>query len=331
VAPAGLGVLLCNLGTPDAPTAPALKRYLIEFLGDPRVVDLPRWKWLPLLHGIIAPRRAPRSAALYASIWTKEGSPLLATSRRIAEKLAGALRARYVDEVEVALGMRYGNPSIAAALDELVAKGCGKILLFPLYPQYSAATTASTCDAFFRTLDTRRDLPEVRTVRSYAGDKAYLRALTASVRDFWAREDSGAPQRLLISFHGLPTRYAKAGDPYPKECERTAALLAAGLRLPKDRWQLGYQSRFGREEWLKPYTGATLERWGREGVESTDVICPGFAADCLETLQEIAIENAARFARAGGGSLRYIPALNDREDHIAALAALAGRHLCGWE
>jgi len=331
VARAGLGVLLCNLGTPDAPTAPALKRFLIEFLSDPRVVDLPRWKWLPLLHSIIAPRRAPRSAELYAAVWTKEGSPLLATSRKIATKLAGALRARYVDEVEVELGMRYGNPSIAAALDELVARGCRKILLFPLYPQYSATTTASTYDAFFATLDTRRDLPEVRTVRSYAGETAYVRALAASVQESWAREGAGEPQRLLISFHGIPVCYAKAGDPYPKECERTATLLAAGLRLDRSRWQLAYQSRFGREEWLKPYTDATLEHWGRDGVESVDVICPGFAADCLETLQEIAIENAERFTRAGGGTLRYIPALNDREDHIAAIAAIAGRHLCGWE
>jgi ferrochelatase len=314
-----IGILVSNLGTPDAPTPAALKRYLREFLKDPRVIDLPRWKWLPLLELLILPRRSPKSAAAYAKVWTPEGSPLLLTSKRqralLEEKLG----------VPVALGMRYGNPSIARALDELLAKGSRRVLVLPLYPQYAAATTASTFDALGDALKRLRVVPEIRTVCSYHDDALYIRALARSIREVW--EKGGAPKRLLLSFHGLPRRYVDLGDPYRRECEETARLLAAELGFP---CELAFQSRFGREEWLKPYTDETLAAWGREKLESVDVVCPGFSADCLETIEEIDQENRERFEHEGGGRFRYIPALNDRVDHVEALAAVARRGLAGW-
>jgi len=313
------GILLSNLGTPDAPTPPALRRYLREFLSDRRVIDLPRWKWWPILNLLVLTTRPKRSAALYRAVWTPEGSPLLVTGRALAAALAREL------SLPVALGMRYGNPSIPSALDRLVAEGCDRVLLLPLYPQYAAATTASTFDAFFDALRARRDLPAVRTLHDYHDDALYIAALAGSAREVWQRE--GPPRRLLISFHGIPRRYADAGDPYPRQCEATARLLAAALGLSQDAWALSYQSRFGREEWLTPYTDETLRRWGGERLDAVDVICPGFAADCLETLEEIDVENREIFRGAGGGAFRYIPALNARADHVAALAALARRHL----
>jgi ferrochelatase len=313
------GVLLANLGTPDAPTAPALRRYLREFLSDPRVIELPRWKWWPILNLFVLTTRPKRSAALYRTVWTAEGSPLLVTGRRQAAALAARL------SLPVALGMRYGSPSIAAAAAELVAKGCGRILLLPLYPQYAAATTASTFDAATDALRRLRAVPELRTVHQYHSEPLYVRALAASVREVWGR--GGEPERLLLSFHGIPKRYAEAGDPYPRHCEETAALLAKELGLGADRCRLAFQSRFGREEWLRPYTDETLAAWGKERLASVDVLCPGFAADCLETLEEIAVQNREIFEHAGGGRFRYVPALNDRADHIEALAAVAARHL----
>jgi len=317
------GVLLANLGTPDAPTTPALKRFLREFLSDRRVIDLPRWKWWPLLNFVILPRRSPRSAAAYKRVWTDEGSPLLAIGRRQAAKLKAAL------DLPVALGMRYGNPSIASALEELEAENCRRILVLPLYPQYAGATTLSTMDAVQAALRGRREPPEVGIVDSYENAPEYLAALANSVRDVWKKD--GEPERLLMSFHGIPVRYAMAGDPYPQHCERTARGLAKELGLADDRWLLSFQSRFGKEEWLKPYTDKTLEAWGNDKLKSVDVICPGFAADCLETLEEIDMENREIFAKAGGGRFRYIAALNDRDDHIAALAAVARRQLAGSE
>ncbi len=321
-AQATTGILVSNLGTPDAPTPEALKRYLREFLTDPRVIDLPRWKWRLLLELLILPRRAPRSAAAYRKVWTADGSPLLAIAKRQAEKLEAALLVRLSRLVPVALGMRYGSPSIASALKRL--EGCRRVLLLPLYPQYAAATTASTVDALGDALRRVRVVPELRTVHSYHDEPLYIRALAQSVREAWAE---GPPKQLLLSFHGLPRRYVDLGDPYRQQCEETARLLAAELRFP---CTAAFQSRFGREEWLKPYTDETLAAWGRDG-ESVDVLCPGFSADCLETLEEIDQQYRELFERAGGGRFRYIPALNDRADHVEALAAIAARHLQGWD
>jgi ferrochelatase len=314
------GILVSNLGTPDAPTPAALKRYLREFLKDPRVIDLPRWKWIPLLELLILPRRSPKSAEAYEKVWTPEGSPLLSISKRQRALLEQALK------LPVALGMRYGNPSIASALDELVAKGCGRVLVLPLYPQYAAATVASTFDALGDALKRLRVVPDIRTVRSYHDDRGYIGALARSIREVW--EKDGAPKRLLLSSHGLPRRYVDLGDPYRKECEETARLLEAELGFP---CEVAFQSRFGREEWLKPYTDETLIAWGREKLESVDVACPGFSADCLETIEEIDQQNREFFEHAGGGRFRYITALNDRADHVQALAAIARKNLQGWD
>jgi ferrochelatase len=319
--PMRTGVLISNLGTPDAPTTPALRRYLREFLSDPRVIELPRWKWWPILNLFVLTTRPRKSADAYRKIWTEEGSPLLVTGRR----QAAALRTRLAEAVPVALGMRYGNPSIRSALADLLGRTCGRIVVLPLYPQYSAATTASTFDAVTDAIRRERALPELSTIGGYHDEPLYIRALAASVREVW--DGNGEPERLLTSFHGIPRRYAEAGDPYPGACEETARLLAHELGLDSNRWRLCFQSRFGREEWLKPYTDETLAAWGREGLKSVDVICPGFAADCLETLEEIDVENRAIFEQAGGGRFRYIPALNDREDHVEALAAVLERHL----
>jgi len=322
------GVLLSNLGTPAAPTAGALRRFLREFLWDPRVVEWPRPLWWLLLGGVILPLRPRRSARLYRRIWTAEGSPLLVHSRRQAAAFEEAMRGRAEGALAVELGMRYGVPSIHDALVALRRRGCQRILLLPLYPQYCAATSGSTFDAVAETLKQWRWVPELRTVNHYHDDLGYIGALAASVRECWQRE--GPPDKLLISFHGLPLRYFLAGDPYPCQCRKTARLLAEALELPGDRWQVSFQSRFGREEWLKPSTDQTLKELAGAGTGRVDVICPGFAADCLETLEEIAITNREIFYRAGGQRFRYIPALNDRPEHIQALAALAERHLQGW-
>jgi len=322
------GVLLTNLGTPDAPTAPALRRYLAEFLGDPRVVELPRWLWLPILYGVILLVRPRKSAAAYRKIWTDEGSPLLTISRR----QAAALQARLDDEtggaVRVELAMRYGRPSIPAGLERLHAAGAEHILLLPLYPQYSASTVATTFDKVADVLRGWRTQPALRTVTDYHDEPAYIEALAASVERHWRAHGRG--ERLLMSFHGIPKRYAKNGDPYPRHCGVTATLLAQRLGLAREEWKCCFQSRFGREPWLKPYTDETLAKWARAGIRDVDVICPGFPADCLETLEEIALGNAELFREQGGNSLRYVSALNDQPDHIAMLSTLARRELAGW-
>ncbi len=322
--PSPIGLLLVNLGSPDSPEPADVRRYLAEFLQDPRVVEMPRWRWLPILHGVVLNVRPRRSAAAYRKIWTEEGSPLLLHTRRQARALASRLGGA----VKVVPAMRYGNPSIAAGLAELRKAGCERLLVFPLYPQYSATTTASAFDAVTKELRNWRWIPELRLVNQYYEDDGYLDALAASVRDFHAQE--GKAEATLFSFHGIPRRYADQGDPYPSQCRRTAERLAARLELPPERWRLSYQSRMGREPWLEPATSAILERLPREGVKRVEVLCPGFAADCLETLEEIAMENRDRFLAAGGTHYRYIPCLNDRSDHIDALAAIARRHLGGW-
>ncbi len=323
-----IGVLITNLGTPDAPTARALRRYLAEFLSDRRVVDLPRAVWWPILHGIILRTRPARSAALYEKIWTEQGAPLRVISERQAMQLQERLKINHPGRVRVALGMRYGNPSLGAALRELRAAGAERLIVLPLYPQYSCSTTASTFDALAGELAQPRDLPAIRFIRDYHDHPGYLEALAASIKDAW--EDSEPAERLLFSFHGTPLRYREEGDPYYRQSLATAEQVASRLSLPAERWQVVFQSRFGRESWLQPYADETLKALPGEGVRSVDVICPGFAADCLETLEEIAIANRELFLRAGGESYRYIPALNDRTDHIEALAEIIDRELCGW-
>lgn len=321
---ARLGVLVSNLGTPDAPTAPALRRYLRTFLADRRVVDLPRIFWLPLLYGVIAPLRGRRMAAGYRKIWTPDGSPLLAIMRRQAEALRAELSGRGVDVAALELGMRYGRPSIGAALEALRRAGAERLLILPLYPQYSASTTGSTFDAVADVLRTWRRVPELHLVADYHDAPGYIAALAGSVRAHWAR--NGRAQRLLFSFHGLPRRYVAAGDPYEAQCRESARLTANALELPEDAWQVTFQSRFGREEWLQPYTDRTLRALPGRGVRRVDILCPGFSADCLETLDEIAVQNRAWFLEAGGESFHYIPALNDDPVHIGFLADLvAGR------
>jgi ferrochelatase len=327
-ADARIGVLLANLGTPDAPSPAALRRYLREFLSDPRVVEAPRALWWLILNLVILRVRPQRSARLYRTVWTAEGSPLLVTTRRQAAALAEELVRRSGASVAVEAAMRYGRPSIGSGLRRLAEQGCGRVVVLPAYPQYAAATTGSTFDAVARELTTWRNLPELRMVRSYHDHPGYIAALAASVRDAWA--DGRRPAKLILSFHGIPQRYADAGDPYPTECWRTARLLTGELGLQRRCWALTFQSRFGRERWLTPYTDKTLETLGRKALAGIDVMCPGFAADCLETLEEIAVTNREVFEHAGGTGYRYIPALNDRPDHIAALADVVSSHLAGW-
>ncbi|HEY2344889.1 MAG TPA: ferrochelatase [Xanthomonadaceae bacterium] len=316
-------VLLVNLGTPEAPTARAVRRYLAEFLHDRRVVDVSRWLWCPALHGVILPLRSPRVARNYAKIWIAgRGSPL----RVHSEDLAAAL-ARRLPQVRVALAMRYGHPGIAEVLRPLRDAGLRRLLVLPLYPQYSATTTASVFDAVDRELARWEDRPELRCVRDYHLDAGWLDAMAAHIR---AQRAQAPGERLLLSFHGIPERYVRRGDPYPRECKASAKAIAQRLRLDPEQWQLGYQSRFGREPWLGPSTADILRDWARQGIARVDVACPGFAVDCLETLDEIAIENAAVFTAKGGVALRYLSALNAEDLHVEALAGLVRRHAAGW-
>lgn len=324
----GTGVLLVNLGTPDAPTPPALRRYLAEFLSDPRVVEMPRALWLPILHGVILRLRPRKAAHAYRKVWTEEGSPLLAISRRQETALQRALQDRFRGPVTVALGMRYGNPSIASALERLRQAQVRRLLVLPLYPQYSGSTTGSTFDAVAETLKTWRWIPELRMVTQYHDEPGYVAALVGSIRDYW--QEHGRGERLLFSFHGLPKRFLLAGDPYHCECQKTGRLVAEALGLSEDQWRVAFQSRFGREEWLKPYADATLREWGAKGTGRVDVICPGFSADCLETLEEIDIQNRQLFLNAGGHDYHYIPALNARPEHVQFLTDLVAEHMQGW-
>ncbi|MES9967912.1 MAG: ferrochelatase [Sedimenticola sp.] len=314
------GILLTNLGTPDAPTTADVRRYLKEFLSDPRVVETPRLIWWLILNGIILRTRPAKSAEAYRQVWTEKGSPLLDISQRQATALQERLQQRSEQPIKVALAMRYGNPSIAEGLESLRKANARRIIVLPLYPQYSATTTASTLDAVSDVLKTWRWLPELRFISHYQDHPGYIGALAESVREYW--QQHGEPDRLLISFHGIPQDYADAGDPYPEECSTTAQLLADNLGLEAERWSMTFQSRLGRKEWLKPYTDKTLKQWGSEGTGKVHVICPGFSADCLETIEEIGQENRDYFVQAGGGEYRYIPALNDRKDHIEALTDL---------
>lgn len=324
-----IGLLLVNLGTPEAPTAPALKKYLAQFLGDRRVVALPRLLWWPILHGIILNTRPAKSAAKYAKIWTAEGSPLKVHTERQAKLVKGLLGHRGIANVTVAWGMRYGRPAVASGLNELKRAGARQIVVVPLYPQYSVSTTASTQDAVAAWAKANRDFPAPQVIADYYEHPGYLGALAQSVRDHWMKQ-GGRAGKLVMSFHGIPKRAVEKGDPYENQCRRTASLLAKELGLADDSWQLTFQSRFGAAEWLQPYTQPTLEQLARDGLDSVDIICPGFSSDCLETLEEIAQEGRDAFLEAGGRSFHYIPCLNDDPEWIHALGAVAERHLAGW-
>jgi ferrochelatase len=323
-------VLLINLGTPEAPTSAAVRRYLREFLSDRRVVEIPRALWWLILNGVILNVRPRKSAAKYAAIWTPDGSPLRVHSERQAKLLRGFLGAAG-HHVVVAHAMRYGQPSIPASLARLKAEGCTRMLLLPLYPQYSSSTTATAFDAAYAWLRALRNQPEIRTLRSFADHPGYIAALAGSVRQHWqANGRPSASYRLLMSFHGVPRYTLDKGDPYHCECQKTGRLLAEALSLGVNQYQICFQSRFGRAKWLQPYTAPTLQALGKAGVQRVDVICPGFPADCLETLEEIAIEGKAEFVQAGGREYHYIPCLNERDDWLHALADLAATHLQGW-
>jgi protoporphyrin/coproporphyrin ferrochelatase len=321
-------VLLCNLGTPDEPTPSAVRRYLAEFLADPRVVEIPRAVWLPLLYGVILPRRSSASAAKYASIWTPEGSPLKVWTERQAKRLQGWLGERG-HQVKVLPAMRYGSPSLRSQLDALAAAKVDRILLVPCYPQYSGTTTASLIDAVAGWTGGRRNIPEFRFVNRYPDDRGYVRALAKRIEKHW--RENGRGDHLVMSFHGIPERAVRLGDPYRDECMRTAQLLAAQLMLEERQYTVAFQSRFGRAKWLEPYTDPTVRELARQGVKRLDIACPGFTSDCLETLEEIAMEVRDAFMEAGGQEYRYIPCLNDDTEWIHALGAIAERNLEGWE
>jgi ferrochelatase len=322
------GVLLCNLGTPDAPTPAAVRRYLRQFLADPRVVEIPRAIWLPLLVGVILPVRARKSAAKYASIWTPDGSPLKVWTERQAKLLQGALGEAGHRGVKVRYAMRYGHPSIESQLDALKAEGATRILVLSAYPQYSGTTTASLLDDVAAWSRRIRHVPELRFVNRYHDDPGYIDALARTIGGYW--REHGRPDHFVMSFHGVPERTLKLGDPYHCECHKTARLLAARLGLEPGQYTLSFQSRFGKARWLEPYTEPTLRELARKGVARVDVACPGFTSDCLETLEEIAQEGRDAFLTAGGKAFHYIPCLNAESAWIRALAGVASTHMAGW-
>ncbi len=325
----GSAVVLVNLGTPDAPTAAALRRYLAEFLWDPRVVETPRWLWWLILHGVILRIRPARSARAYARVWTPAGSPLLTGSRALTAAVDAELQRRLgATAPRVVLAMSYGAPNLREVLEELRAQGVRRLLVLPLYPQYSGSTTASVFDAVTGILRRWRWLPELRFIADYYREPGYVQALADSVRQHWAARGRG--ERLLLSFHGIPARYLTSGDPYYCQCQVTARRLREVLGLDEAALQISFQSRVGREPWLQPYTDQLLKQWAGEGIRRVDVLCPGFSIDCLETIDEIAGENAEAFVHAGGERLSYIPALNASPAHAAMLASLVERHIAGW-
>lgn len=325
--PTRTAIVLCNLGTPDAPTASALRRYLGQFLSDSRVVEIPKLIWWLILHGIILRVRPAKSAAKYASIWTEQGSPLKVITEQQATLLQTQLQAQGHDVI-VRAAMRYGNPSIASVLNQLKAEGAQRMLVLPAYPQYSGTTTASVMDDIFAWGRHVRHLPELRFITHYHDDPGYIGSLAAQVHDHWNAHGRG--ECLVMSFHGVPERTLHLGDPYHCECMKTARLLAEALELPPDSYRITFQSRFGKAKWLEPATEPTLVEMAKSGVRKVDVICPGFTCDCLETLEEIQQEAKVAFVQAGGERFNYIPCLNTRTDWIQAMLALSLRHLQGW-
>ncbi|OFC70138.1 ferrochelatase [Alteromonas confluentis] len=326
--PDKLGVLITNLGTPEAPTKQALKPYLKEFLSDPRVVEVPRLLWWCILNGVILNIRPKRSAHAYSTVWTEDGSPLMAITKAQHAALADKCRQQYGDDVVIDFAMRYGEPSIANAIQRLLDQGVRKLVVLPLYPQYCASTTASTFDAVAADFTKRRWMPELRFITNYNDNPAYIEALANSVRKHW--EENGKADLLLMSYHGIPKRYLTNGDPYHCECYKTSRLLAEALELKSDQYMTTFQSRFGREEWLQPYTDETMKSLPGKGIRSVQVLCPGFSADCLETIEEIGVENKTYFMEAGGKRFEYIPALNDDPAHVDMLFALINDNLHGW-
>lgn len=323
-----LVVLLTNLGSPDAPTASALRRYLKQFLSDPRVVEVPRIIWWFVLRLFILTFRPKKSAKLYQKVWRKEGAPLLFYSQQQQAALQQQLDATLPYKVKVELAMRYGQPSIASVMSRIVQMGVKRLLILPLYPQYSATTTASTLDEINRQLQQWRWIPDIRFVHSYHDDHAYIQALKHSVEQYWQQHG----QRFLVmSFHGIPKAYLEKGDPYYCYCHKTARLLAEALQLNDEQWVLTFQSRFGPKEWLQPYTDVTLQSLPAKGISKVNVVCPGFSADCLETLEEIEHENKDAFLQAGGDDYHYIPALNASAQHIDALQQIVKRHTENWK
>lgn len=326
--PARIGVLLINLGTPAAPTAKALRPFLKQFLWDRRVVELPRPLWWLILNGIVLTTRPARSARKYAAIWQPQGSPLMVYTERMAKLLKGHLGERVQQPVRVDYAMCYGQPDVAGRIAAMQAEGVDRLLVLPLYPQYAASSTGAALDAVWHTLLRTRAPPELRTLRNFHDHPGYIRALRQSVEVFWA--ERGRADVLVMSFHGTPRKSLELGDPYHCQCQKTARLLAEALHLKPEQYRVSFQSRFGRAEWLQPYTTATLEQLAKAGTRRVDVICPGFAADCLETLEEIAVEGKADFLKAGGGEFHYIPALNDRPLWIETLTDIVVSALCGW-
>ncbi len=323
-----IGVLVTNLGTPEAPTAKALRKYLGQFLADPRVVEVPRLLWRCILHGVILRIRPRRSAAAYKTVWTEQGSPLMTHTQAQCDRLTQSLKKQYGDNIEVTFAMRYGEPSVSGAIEAMQRQGVRRLLVLPLYPQYSAATTASTFDAIAEDFMRRRWLPDFRFISHYHDYPPYIEALAKSIEAHW--EQHGRADKLLMSYHGIPFRYLKNGDPYHCECHKTSRLLAERLGLTKDAYMTTFQSRFGREEWLKPYTDHTLKALPEQGVKSVQIVCPGFSSDCLETIEEIGVENREYFMEAGGERYEYIAALNSSDDHIDALTQLIDSQLQGW-
>ena len=323
-----LGILLVNLGSPQAPTSSAVRKYLAEFLWDPRVVEQPRWLWWLILHGIILRVRPARSAKAYSKVWTDQGSPLIATSKQQTRAIEKKLSDRFRGDVIVDLAMRYGQPSIKSGLEALRRAGARRLLILPMYPQYSATTVASIFDEVTNVLQSWRWLPDLRFINHYHDHPKYISALANSIHEQWQNNPRG--QKLVFSFHGIPKRYFDNGDPYFCHCQKTARLVAEELELQDHEWMVVFQSRFGREPWLQPYCDKTLEAMPAEGVKSVDLICPGFSADCLETIEEINMENREIFLEAGGEQFHYIPALNDSPAHIDALCEVLTAHMFGW-
>lgn len=322
------GILLVNLGTPEAPTAQALRPYLRQFLSDPRVVEIPRVIWWFILNGIILITRPRKSAEKYAAIWTTDGSPLKVHTEKQAKLLKGWLGEHVASPLRVEYAMRYGKPSISDTLTRMKAEGCDRILMLPAYPQYAASSTATAHDVAFTWLQRARNQPALRTIRHYHDHPAYIHALAANIRDYW--QVHGRPDVLVMSFHGVPRYTLDKGDPYHCECQKTGRLLAEALGLDAKQFRLTFQSRFGKAEWLQPYTDKTLAALGREGVGRVDIVAPGFTADCLETLEELAMEGRETFLTAGGKDFHYIPALNEHPQWIAALGRIALDNLGGW-
>ena len=323
-----IGVLVTNLGTPDAPTTKALRRYLKQFLWDPRVVEVPRPIWWMILNLIILNIRPKRSAEAYASVWTDEGSPLLIHTKDQTKGIRERIEAQYGDRVVVDFAMRYGNPSIESALDRMQEQGVRKLVVLPLYPQYSASTTASTFDAIAHDFQKRRLIPDFRFIQQYAGEPAYIEAVANKIQAHW--DEHGRADKLIFSYHGVPKRYLMNGDPYHCQCHKTTRLIADRLNLKPEEYMTCFQSRFGREEWLKPYTDETLKGLPAKGVKSVQMVCPGFSSDCLETIEEIGEENHEYFMEAGGERYEYIEALNSDPAHIDLLTGLINREIRDW-